>query len=145
MPAPHTSIIPEKRIGNITAGTRKRGRTHGVWGGSQKGDRGKGGASRAASQSTTPGSEVSLTPEREMSENNSNGKGETDRPAERQQKKALTYNMNKHEKLVLICECCTYVQEYCALNKTKFWAMISNIFKQQTGYHLVNPQQTISN
>lgn len=32
--------------------------------------------------------EVFLIPEREMSENNGNGEGETNRPAERQQKKA---------------------------------------------------------
>lgn len=80
-----------------------------------------------------------------MSENNGDGEGETDGPAERQQKKSRTRNMNKHEKLVLIRECCEHAQEYRALNKTKFWAMISDILKQQTGYHLVNPQQTVSN
>lgn len=53
--------------------------------------------------------------------------------------------MNKYEKLVLIRECCEHRNEYCALNKTKFWAMTSDILKQQMGYHLVNPQQTVSN
>lgn len=53
--------------------------------------------------------------------------------------------MNKHEKLTLIRECCEHAEEYRALNKTKFWAMISDILKQQTGYHLVNPQQTVTN
>lgn len=53
--------------------------------------------------------------------------------------------MNKHEKLALNWECCEHVEEYCALNKTKFWAMISDILKQQTGYHLVNSQQTVTN
>ena len=53
--------------------------------------------------------------------------------------------MNKHEKLILIRECCEHAQEYRALNKTKFWAIISDILKQQTGYHLVNLQQTVNN
>ena len=60
-------------------------------------------------------------------------------------KKTQTRNINKHEKLIFIRECCEYAQEYHALNKTNFWAMISNILKQQTGYHLVNPQQTVNN
>ena len=47
--------------------------------------------------------------------------------------------MNKYKKLFLIQEYCKYRNKYCVLNKTKFWAMISDILKQQTGYHLVNP------
>ena len=60
-------------------------------------------------------------------------------------KKTQTRNMNKYVKLILIRECCEHAQEYRALNKTKFWAIISDILKQQTGYHLVDPQQTVNN
>lgn len=52
--------------------------------------------------------------------------------------------MNKHEKLVLIQECCEHADEYRPFNKTKFWAMISDLLKQQTGYHLGSPQQTVA-
>lgn len=38
--------------------------------------------------------------------------------------------MNNYEKFVLIWECYKHAQEYYTLNKTKFWAMISDIFKQ---------------
>lgn len=47
--------------------------------------------------------------------------------------------MNKQEKLVLIRECCKHADEYLPLNKITFWAMISSLLKQQTGYDLVNP------
>lgn len=65
-----------------------------------------------------------------MSENNGDGESETNRPAERQQKKARIRSINKYEKLVLIYKCCEHAQDYRALNKTKFWAMISDILKQ---------------
>lgn len=54
--------------------------------------------------------------------------------------KTQTRNMNNYEKIILIQESYDHVQKYCALNKTKFWAMIFDIFKQQTGYYLVNLQ-----
>ncbi len=53
-------------------------------------------------------SEVFLTHERDMLENNSDDEGKIDEPAEKQQKKAWTQNMNKYEKQVLICKCCEY-------------------------------------
>lgn len=43
------------------------------------------------------------------------------------------------EKLVLIQECVEHVDEYRPGNKTKFWAMISKLLKQQTGYKFINP------
>ena len=142
-PAPRTSITPDERRDGTTAGTRRGGRTR-VRGSSQRG-RGRGATSRAASQSMTPAPEASPAPIRETSEGGGEGELETYGPGERHQKKARIRNMNKHEKLVLIRECCEHRNEYRALNKTKFWAMISDILKQQTGYHLVNPQQTVTN
>lgn len=143
-PAPHTSIIPEVRDGS-KAGTRRGGRTR-IRGVSQRG-RGRGANSKASSQSMTPAPKASLASEREILEGGAGGQGdlEIDGTGERPQKKARTRNINKYEKLFLIRECCEYRNKYRALNKTKFWAMISDILKQQTGYHLINPQQTVSN
>lgn len=64
---------------------------------------------------------------------------ELESQGEQPKKKAHTRNMNKQEKLVLIRECCKHADEYLPLNKIKFWAMISSLLKQQTGYDLVNP------
>ena len=68
---------------------------------------------------------------------------ELERQEEQAKKKACMRNMNKQEKLILIWECCKHADKYRLLNKTKFWAMISNLLKQQTGYNLVNSAQTV--
>lgn len=52
--------------------------------------------------------------------------------------------MNIKEKLVLICEYIEHIDKYCLGNKTKFWAMILELLKQQTGYKFINSQQTIT-
>lgn len=52
--------------------------------------------------------------------------------------------MNIKERLVLIRECCENADEYRPGNKTKFWARIPELSKQQTGYELVSSQQTIT-
>lgn len=69
---------------------------------------------------------------------------ELESQGEQPKKKARTRNMNKQEKLVLIRECYEHADKYRPLNKIKFWAMISSLLKQQTGYDLVNPAQTIT-
>lgn len=62
----------------------------------------------------------------------------------RPRKKGRNRNMTTHEKLVLIRECVEHAEEYRPGNKTKFWAMISDILKQHTGYELANPCQTVT-
>lgn len=53
--------------------------------------------------------------------------------------------MNKHKKLFFIWEYCKHRNKYYAFNKIKCQTIISDILKQQTGYHLVNSQQTVCN
>lgn len=69
---------------------------------------------------------------------------ESDDQAEQPRKKPRTRNMNKYEKIRLIRECCEHAEGYRPGNKTKFWAMISTLLKQHTGYELVNPGQTVT-
>lgn len=52
--------------------------------------------------------------------------------------------MATNKKLVLIRECAEHAEQYQPGNKTKFWAMISDILKQQTGYELANPCQKVT-
>lgn len=52
--------------------------------------------------------------------------------------------MNIKERLVLIRACCEHADEYRPGNKTKFWARIPELSKQQTGNELVSPRQTIT-
>ena len=66
-----------------------------------------------------------------------------DPEAERPRRRPRNRNMTPQEKLVLIRECCKHADEYRTLNKTKFWAMIQELLKNQTGYDLVDPRQTI--
>lgn len=73
-----------------------------------------------------------------MLESGNEDKLETNKIGEKYYKKAQTRNINKYKKLFLIWECCKYRNKYYALNKTKCWVIISDILKQQTGYHLVN-------
>lgn len=47
--------------------------------------------------------------------------------------------MHIKEKLVLIYEYIKYIDKYCPGNKTKFWAMILELLKQQTGYKFISP------
>lgn len=61
----------------------------------------------------------------------------------RPRKKGRNRAMNAQEKLVLIRECCEHADEYKLGNKTAFWAMISQLLKEQTGYELSEPQNTI--
>lgn len=51
--------------------------------------------------------------------------------------------MKAQEKLVLIRERCEHA-EYRAGNKTQFWAMISDLMKQQTSYEFLNSQQMVT-
>lgn len=69
---------------------------------------------------------------------------ESGNQAEQPRKQTRTRNMNKYGKLRLVQECCKHAEEYCPANKTKFWAMISNLLKNHTGYELVNPGQTVA-
>ena len=62
------------------------------------------------------------------------------KPGKNTKKKTRIQNINNYEKIILIQEYCEYRNKYRALNKTKFLTMISDILKQQTGYHLVNFQ-----
>lgn len=59
-------------------------------------------------------------------------------------KKGQNRNMTAKKKLVLICEWCKHVNKYQPGNKTKFWAIILELLKQQTGYNLMHPQQTVT-
>lgn len=52
--------------------------------------------------------------------------------------------MKAQEKLVLIRERCEHAEEYRAGNKTQFWAMISDLMKQQTSYEFLNSQQMVT-
>ena len=52
--------------------------------------------------------------------------------------------MNIREKLELIRECVEHADKYCPDNKTKIWVMILELLKQQTGYKLISPQQTVT-
>ncbi len=47
------------------------------------------------------------------------------------------------EKFMFICKCVEHIDKYCLGNKTKFWTIISELLKKQTGYKLISPQQTI--
>ncbi len=51
--------------------------------------------------------------------------------------------MNAQEKLVLICKCCAYAYNYKPWNKLAFWEMIRKILKDQMGYDLKEPKNTI--
>lgn len=88
--APHTSIIPEKRIRNTATSIKRGERTCSIRRGNRKSGKSKSGASKAISQFIIPSLEVFLTLERKILENNSDGEGETNELANRQQKRVLT-------------------------------------------------------
>lgn len=76
-----------------------------------------------------PAPEVFLALEKKMLGGGSKSELKTNKIGEKCYKKTQTRNMSKHKKLVLIQEYYEYSNKYRALNKTKFWVMISNIFK----------------
>lgn len=51
--------------------------------------------------------------------------------------------MNAQEKLVLIRECCEHAAEFKPRNKKQFWATIRDLLKEQTGYDLKEPRNTV--
>lgn len=51
--------------------------------------------------------------------------------------------MNTQEKLVLIRKYCEHLMEYKSRNKLAFWEMIRGILKDQTGYDLKEPKNTV--
>ena len=62
---------------------------------------------------------------------------------ERHKKRGRGWGMNAQEKLVLIRECCEYAAEFKLRNKKQFWAMIRDLLKEQTGYDLKEPRNTM--
>lgn len=52
--------------------------------------------------------------------------------------------MTAREKLILIWECCEYVDKYQPGNKMEFWAVITELLKNKTGYYLMYWQQIIT-
>ena len=51
--------------------------------------------------------------------------------------------MNAQEKLVFIREWYEHAAEYKPRNKLAFWKMIRGIHKEQTGYDLKEPRNTV--
>lgn len=102
-----------------------------------------GNSARASVSTPTTAYNAPVTPDSVSHEDNDRAQQSGDQ-GERPKKKTRMRNMNKQEKLILIRECCKHADEYRALNKTKFWAIISNLLKQQTGYNLVSPGQTVT-
>lgn len=62
---------------------------------------------------------------------------------EQSQKRGRARGMNAQEKLVLIRECCEHVAEFKPGNKGAFWAMICQLLKENTGYDLKEPRNTV--
>ena len=62
---------------------------------------------------------------------------------ERPKKRGRGRGMNAQEKLVLIRECCEHAAEFKPRNKKQFWAMIRDLLKEQTGYDLKEPRNTV--
>ena len=125
------------RGGNIT-GTGRGGNTTGTRRGENTTGtaRGQGRHRRGATRSDNTGNlEETPVPERgtEPEEGETAGR----------RKKGRSRAMNAQEKLVLIRECCEHSDEYKNGNKTGFWAMISKLLKDRTGYDLLEPRNTV--
>lgn len=58
-------------------------------------------------------------------------------------KKGRGRGMNAQEKLVLLRRCCEPAAEFNPRNKKQFWAMIRDLLKEQTGYDLKEPRNTV--
>ena len=61
----------------------------------------------------------------------------------RLKKKGRGRGMNAQEKLILIREYCEHAAEFKPRNKKQFWAMIRDLLKEQTGYDLKEPRNTM--
>lgn len=101
---------------------------------------------RKVSKETAPATPTANNPPNNNNDPNlaASNLNSEDPKAERPKRRPRNRNITPQEKLVLIRECCEHADEYRALNKTKFWAMIQNLLKNRTGYDLVDLRQTVS-
>lgn len=128
-PAPPTNPAPSA---NHRGGTNNRsGRGNRGCGTGRGGINGGRGRARARNAEGVPPETTS--PDINDSEN------EEDRPRKRGRGRA----MNAQEKLVLIRKCCAHAYDYKPRNKLAFWEMIRKILKDQTGYDLKEPRNTV--
>ncbi len=122
---------PERTANNSSANRAGRG------GNTTSSARGQGRQRRGETRSgNTRNPEATPVPERGTEQE----KGET---AGRSRKKGRNRAINAQEKLVSIRECCEHVDEYKNGNKTVFWAMISKLLTNRTGYDLLEPRNTV--
>ncbi len=150
IPNPAPPIPPNPTANGEAAAVTRGGRgSRGGRGGGRGGrlTRGRGGnTSTSAGSRNSPAAPPDVLPAADPSPLGDDGheNWDDDQPEVWPRKRNRNRNMNIREKLVLIRECVEHADEYRPGNKTKFWAMISELLKQQTGYELISPQQTVT-
>lgn len=136
-PIPIQTIFPSAVSADLPTACGERG-GRGSRGGQGRGSRGAKRGGRSAGPNVAPQDQAPAPG------NNEDADAERTDEEQPTRKRGRNRNMNAREKLVLIRECCEHMDEYRPGNKTKFWAMISELLKQHTGYDLMHPQQTIT-